>query len=57
MNKRSEIVWWVPGGRLVYSGVPKTRVEWVLLTWRAYVAYWHLMAIVFRKLLQNKHLP
>jgi len=48
MKKRNQIEWWIPGGSLVYSGTPKTRLEWIRLTWRAYLAYWQLMLIVGR---------
>lgn len=43
MKKRTEIEWWIPGGSLVYCGTPKTRAEWIRLTWRGYLAYWQLM--------------
>jgi len=40
----TEIEWWFPGGfRLVYSGTPKSRLEWVRLTWRGYIAMWQLL--------------
>lgn len=42
MKKRSEICWWIPGGSLVYAGAPKTRIEWMRLTWRGYLAWWQL---------------
>lgn len=41
----TEVSWWIPGGSLVYSGTPKTRATWISLTWRAYLAYWHLMLL------------
>jgi hypothetical protein len=43
MKLRSEIAWWIPRGSLIYSGTPKTRLEWVRLTWRGYAAYWQLL--------------
>jgi hypothetical protein len=43
-GKRTEISWWFPGGvRLVYMGLPKTRFEWIRLTWKAYLAGWKLL--------------
>jgi hypothetical protein len=48
MKLRTEISWWIPGGRLVYSGTPKTRMEWIRLTWKGYLAYWKLVFIVYR---------
>jgi hypothetical protein len=46
MKLRTEISWWFPGHRLVYMGSPKTRVEWIRLTWRAYLAAWHVVFLV-----------
>ncbi len=44
---RSEIRWWLPFGySIAYKGSPKTRAEWVRLTWRGYVAFWHLGFLV-----------
>lgn len=46
MKLRPQISWWMPGGvRIVYCGTPKTRLEWIRLTWRGYVACWR---IIFR---------
>lgn len=43
----TEISWWMPAGcRVVYQGTPKTRAEWIRLTWRAYIACWHLTLLV-----------
>jgi hypothetical protein len=52
MSLQTKITWWIPGGSLVYKGTAKTRVEWVRLTWRGYVAYWHLIFLVLWKLLK-----
>ena len=49
----TEVSWWIPGGSLVYSGTPKTRANWISLTWRAYLAYWHLLLIVSWKMLRH----
>lgn len=43
MKLRTEISWWMPGYSIVYSGSPKTRAEWIRLTWRGYLAWWSLM--------------
>lgn len=43
MKQQCEIAWWIPGGSLVYSGTPKTRIEWIRLTWMGYAAYWRLI--------------
>ena len=44
MKLRRQIVWWFPGGlRLSYHGKPMTRATWIRLTWRGYIAMWHLL--------------
>lgn len=41
---QTEISWWFPGKvRVVYSGTPKSRAEWIRLTWRGYLAMWRLL--------------
>lgn len=53
----TEVVWWIPGGSLVYSGTPKTRATWIKLTWRAYFAYWHLLFIATWILFRSQMTP
>jgi hypothetical protein len=44
MKLRTEISWWLPFGySIVYCGTPKTRKEWIRLTWRGYLAMWKLL--------------
>ena len=50
MKLQTEIRWWVPGGWIVYSGKPMTRLTWIRLTWRGYLAYWHLLYLVAKKI-------
>ena len=57
MKLRTEISWWFPGHRLVYMGTPKTRVEWILLTWRAYLAAWYCAVRIVYLVLRNAKPP
>jgi hypothetical protein len=53
MKKRTEINWWIPGGSIAYIGSPKTRIEWMRLTWRGYLAWWKLQFLIIWILLKN----
>jgi hypothetical protein len=53
MKLRTEINWWIPGGSIVYIGTPKTRAAWVQLTWRGYVAWWHLIFLALWKTIKR----
>lgn len=54
MKLQSEIKWWLPFGlSIVYSGTPKTRAEWIRLTWRGYIAAWHMMFLVWKEIIRK----
>ncbi len=55
MKLRTQFEWWFPGGfRMVYQGNPMTRITWIKLTWRGYLAMWHLAFLIPWVLLKAK---
>ena len=54
MKLQTSIEWWLPYGcRVVYSGKPMTKWQWIRGTWRAYMACWSLMFYTARHLAGN----
>jgi hypothetical protein len=44
LKLQASITWWLPGGlRIRYEGKPMPRHEWIMKTWRGYVAMWMLI--------------
>jgi hypothetical protein len=51
MKQQTSFSYWFPFGlRIVYTGTPKTKVEWVRQTWRSYLAVYKLYYAAARNL-------
>jgi hypothetical protein len=55
---KDSITYWLPCGlRMSYTGTPKSRWEWLWLTWRGYFAMWCLLFHASRLLAKLAALP